>query len=82
MAVQARFFIQTITRVANNPNQVNVTMTPVTRGEENKEWSEYTPSGKIELTITKGGATTWFADRLGKELAITFEDRPEDETSG
>jgi len=78
MAVQARFYVASITRHANT-DQSDVILRPVTRGGANSEWASATPSGKMELTITNAGATSWFNDRLGKEVAITFADRPEDE---
>ena len=44
----------------------------------NTDWSKYTPSGKLEMnvsTVTK--AAQWFEDRLGKDVAINFEDPTE-----
>lgn len=75
MSVQARFFVQTITRHAAHDG-VQVSLAASGRGKENKSWSQYTPSGKLELTINNPSAAQWFLDRLGKDIALTFEDRP------
>jgi hypothetical protein len=77
MAVVARFYVQTVTKKAFNTGALNVILAPVTRGQENKSWASATPSGRIELTIQNESAAKWFDDRLAKEVAITFEDRPE-----
>jgi hypothetical protein len=77
MAVAARFYVAEVTRRAWNAGALSVIMQPVTRGAENKSWAAATPTGKIELTIQNEAAATWFDDRLAKEVAITFEDRPE-----
>jgi hypothetical protein len=79
MAVQARFFVQSTTRFAYNLEQLQVELAPVTRGSVNAEWAKYTPSGKITLSIMNDSAATWFNERLGQEIAITFDDRPEGE---
>lgn len=39
-------------------------------GTENKSWSEATPSGQIELTITNPAAHEQF--KLGKEYFVDF----------
>lgn len=85
MAVQARFYVAEITKQAYGgwapPAPAGkVILQPVTRGEANKDWASATPSGRIEMTIITG-ALAWFEERLGQEVAITFEDRPADELS-
>lgn len=79
MAVAARFWVQKITksRVAQDGTNREVVLAPVvspTQGNDN--WSRYTPSGEIRLVVTTDEAGQWFEDRLGKNLAITFEDTP------
>jgi hypothetical protein len=75
--VQARFYVHNVshTAVPNGKNNGPVELYPTTRGRENKTWAQATPSGNIKLTIN-GNALEWFMDRLGKDVAITFEDRP------
>ena len=75
MRITARFFVQSITRNAYDPQAGQVTLGVVSRGPENKQWAAATPSGRIELTINTSAAE-WFHDRLGREVAVTFEDRP------
>jgi hypothetical protein len=77
MAVQARFYVRTITKHAHLGKGAGVVeMGPVSRGPENKQWASATPSGSVTMTIGNPAALEWFADRLGKEVALTFEDRP------
>jgi hypothetical protein len=80
MTVQARFYVAETTRYAGlgyaEPKPAGkVVMRPVTRGEANSMWASATPSGNIEMVI-KSGAYTWFEERLGTEIAITFDDVP------
>lgn len=76
MSVVARFYVSQITRFAHNAGQAQVTLQAVSRGPENKTWAAATPIGKVEMTIGNEKAAKWFAERLGKDIAITFEDRP------
>lgn len=39
-------------------------------GEENKEWSQYTPSGAVELCITNPAAVAQF--KVGKAYFVDF----------
>lgn len=73
MAVKARFFVQQVTK--NASGYTTVSMSPSTKGDENKEWAKYTPSGEIKLTINpETSAGKWFEDRLGEDIPITFGD--------
>jgi hypothetical protein len=78
MKVLARFYVQQVTRYAHAPGQVSVTLQAVCRGEENKTWAAATPSGQITMNVNNGSAGGWFAERLGKDIAITFEDGGDD----
>jgi hypothetical protein len=80
MAVTAKFFVQTITRHAAAPGQHTVVLAPVSRGEENKNWSKYTPSGKIEMNILNEVAASQFV--LGEEYLLTFEHAPKPDVHG
>ena len=52
---------------------------PATRGELNKAWASATPSGEITMTIGNPVAASWFEAMLGKDVAITFSERAEDD---
>lgn len=79
MAVKARFWISELTKHGNTDN-MTVLMKPVVRSTgqagdgQNTDWSKYTPSGEIRLSVTAQGAQEWFEARLGKDIAITLED--------
>jgi len=81
MSVQARFYVRDITRHAYNPAQVEVVLSAVSRGTENKTWASATPVGELKMSINNPAAAQWFADRLGQDVAMTFEDRPLEEIS-
>lgn len=77
MAVAARFYVSQITRMAYNPDHLQVALQASTRGPENKAWASATPAGNITLTVNNPAAATWFGDRLGKDVAMTFDDAPD-----
>ena len=82
MSVRARFWVQKITKqaVSGGNYALHVELAPVVRStgqpgydpEANIDWSKYTPSGSIQMTITSQGAADWFEANLGKDVAITF----------
>ena len=85
MTVQARFYVSQITKQTNGAPPrlplLAVTLLPVVRphgapgAEGNIDWAKYTPSGKIEITVTpETSAYEWFESMLGKDVAITFDD--------
>lgn len=74
MAVAARFYVSQIARFAYNASQVTVTLNAAARGPENKAWATATPSGTITMNVMNEAAGKWFADRLGKDIAIVFDD--------
>ena len=79
MAVQARFWVQSVKKSAAANGEVTreVMLAPVispTQGNDN--WSKYTPSGEIRLVVTADAAGEWFEAHLAKNLAITFDDGP------
>lgn len=71
MAVQAKFFVREITRYAHSRDQVKVSLSPVTRGEGNKEWASATPSGEIVMQISNPDASGQFD--VGDEWTVTFD---------
>lgn len=77
MAVEARFWVQSVKKTAAAGAGVTreVVLAPVvspTQGNDN--WSKYTPAGEIRLVVTVDDAGKWFEDRIAKNLAITFTD--------
>lgn len=81
--VQARFYVAEIHKFPSSMNGYadpvpngRVVMRPVTRGSENKAWASATPAALFEMPVS-GNALPWFEERLGKDVAITFEDRPQ-----
>lgn len=79
MAVVARFYVQSITRNAGNPETGDVRLNAVSRGPENKEWAAFTPSGQLTMSLSNKAqpALAWFDAHLGKEVLITIDDAPE-----
>jgi hypothetical protein len=73
MSVKARFYVSEITRRAFNPDHIQVTLQAAGRGEENKDWAAATPAGQISMTINNPAAASFFGDRLGKDVTLTFE---------
>lgn len=81
--VRARFWVQRVTKQAVAKGQVatHVELAPVVRAtgqpgydpEANVDWSKYTPSGRIEMTITNETAAAEFEANIGRDVAITFE---------
>lgn len=71
MTVTAKFKVEAVTQHAWSQHAKTVKLSAVA-GEENKPWSEYTPSGTIELQITNPAAHSQFA--LGKTFLLTFEE--------
>jgi len=87
--VTARFYVNLVTRRASGIRRegyaepspmVEVELMPATRGEENKSWASATPSGHFKMTVGNPEAAAWFESMLGRDVAITFEERPADET--
>lgn len=63
--VRAKFFVQKIEYTRNSG--ATVTLHPVVRGEENKEWSKHTPGGELRMMILNDAATAFFRDLLDDE---------------
>lgn len=88
--VTARFYVAESKRFAGQTQEgwappaprVEVVLRPVSgnRGKENEKWASATPSGEIRMTIGNPAAAAWFDEMLGRDIAITFEERPVDET--
>jgi hypothetical protein len=74
MGVEARFFVSNVGHAANGVGTISLQAS--TKGDY-KSWSKFTPSGTVSLTCLNEAATAWFFARLGKDVAITFDDAPE-----
>lgn len=74
MTVRGKFYVDEVTRRAFNTEQATVTLRPVTRGEENREWSAATPSGQIVMGICNEAAARFFIDAFDakREVYVDF----------
>lgn len=70
--VIARFYIDSVTRRAYNPDHVEVVLKAAGRGDQNKTWAQYTPSGELKMQINNPPAAAFFAERLGQDVEMTF----------
>ena len=73
MAVQARFFVDQITKRASFEG-IEVTLKASTKGEGNKSWAQWTPMGDIKMTVNDPGGAQWFEDHFKKDVALIFDD--------
>jgi hypothetical protein len=75
MSVKAKFICNTISKSKFSKldqGSATVTLTPVVSGsDENKEFWQYTPSGKVEMQIKNEAAEKYF--EVGAEYYLTFE---------
>ncbi len=73
-AVRARFYIGQVTQLAGGNGTVQ--LNAVIRGEENKKWASYTPSGQLSMNLSReaGPALDWFLARLGQEVFLDISD--------
>ncbi len=79
MAVTARFYVRKVTeeRQAGTSDKTgHVELSASIKGEENRSWAKYTPAGNITLSTVNADALEWFADRMGRDVALTFDDVP------
>jgi hypothetical protein len=74
MGVRAMFYVSHVGKNAGGAGVVKLTAT--TKGDY-ASWSHYTPSGLLELACLNDRATAFFHDRLGKDVAISFDDPTE-----
>ena len=84
--IHARFWVQKVTKQAASKGNVTrlVELAPVIRslpatspdyddGKGNVDWAKFTPSGRIELTVSADAAGQAFEDAVGHDVAIIFE---------
>lgn len=77
MAVKCMFYVGSVEKKANGVGIV--TATPVAKGPY-AEWSQWTPSGTLQITSLNPDATDWFEKRLGKDVSLLIDD-PEPEVA-
>lgn len=79
MAVQAKFYVSKLEQFGSQPHptavydpQINVTLGAVFGDGDhpNAEWSRFTPSGEIEMTVTNPDVLGFF--EAGVEYNVTF----------
>lgn len=75
MSVAARFFVSAIEKQATLYTVVKLVAS--SRGQENKSWAKYTPSGTIQMSISPDtDAGRWFEEHVGQDVALTFDHIP------
>jgi len=91
MSVQARFFVASVEKFAYpSPSgwaepkpvvtvKLRVVSSGGSRGKINSEWASATPHGEITMTIGNPESAAWFEEQLGRDLAVSFDERPADE---
>lgn len=70
--IVARFYVQSFTKKAGDT--ATVLLQPA-MSKENARWSQYTPSGRIEMELTRkaSGARTALEEMVGKECLVTMD---------
>jgi hypothetical protein len=70
MSTRARFYVQSFTLQAGDTSTVR--LSAVCRGKENAEWSKFTPSGSLEMALTRqaGGAADFFRANVGRDVYV------------
>lgn len=66
--IKAKFNVSSITEFGNDGGKLVKLLPVINSNEDNKEWSQYTPSGSLELHITNPDAVIEFG-----EYFITLE---------
>lgn len=73
MKMTLRFHVQSVTENAGGSH--SVIMTPSYKDGANKEWSEFTPSGQIQLNLSRKAAVDFYTEAMRghKTVGITME---------
>ena len=68
----ARFYVDSVTKKAGD---TAVASLRAVSSKENARWSQYTPSGTIQMDLTRkaSGARSLFEENIGKECLVTFD---------
>lgn len=77
MSVRARFYVGSVTLTAGETGSVQ--LNAAARGEENKMWASYTPSGQLTMNLSRkaGPALEWFQEHIGKEVFLDITEAPD-----
>jgi hypothetical protein len=74
MSVTAKFWVQSKSQAGSEGSEgggETIILHPAIKGEDNKDWSKWTPAGEMRLYITNPAASKQFV--VGKYVMITFE---------
>ena len=85
MSIEARFYVAEFNEKAAGMQAdgtvktwASVVLNAVTRkmGEDNVQWSEYSPAGQMTISVTQkeGGAYDAFRELLGKDVRILIDE--------
>lgn len=77
MAIVAKMRCYTITKDDHGNETVNLQAVTGKDGTANAQWSKWTPSGRLDLTITNPPAQGQIEP--GKEYLVTIASAPDDE---
>lgn len=85
--MRARFWIKSVELVVvgrkpdgSQARIANVTMGPVNRAtEDNINWSAYTPSGEIKMTVSTEDGIQWWLDHQGQDCYVDLTPVPFDQ---
>lgn len=71
--VTLRFHVQSVTE--HDGGNHSVILTPSYKDGANKEWAKYTPSGRIELSLSQDAAVEFYTNAMRghKTVGITME---------
>lgn len=69
--IKAKFWVESVKRTTGGSE---VCLRAVCRGEDNKLWSAYTPSGSLTMVVLNQLAAAEFEP--GEEFYLTFEHAP------
>jgi hypothetical protein len=75
MSVAARFKVERAVRSEGSEGVIVHLSAAV--NEDNSDWAKYTPAGQITMNVN-GPAASWFEERKGHVLAITFDETPKE----
>jgi hypothetical protein len=60
MGTRAKFVCTQVDKTYADQNHVQVFLRAVYAGDDNKEWSKYTPAGELQMTITNPNLIGFF----------------------
>ncbi len=75
MNVRAKFKVVSVKHLENDQSQVELA---AIHGADNRQWSKWTPSGNLTMSITNPEATAQF--KPGSCVFLDFSEAPEKES--